>query len=60
MSRRSFDPASLVGGIAVIALGVVLMLDQTDAIDLSFGYLIPLLLAVVGSILLAAGLSRPR
>ena len=60
MSRRSFDPASLVGGIGVIALGVVLMLDQVDAIHLSFGYLIPLLLAVVGSILLAAGLSRPR
>jgi EamA domain-containing membrane protein RarD len=49
-----------VGGIGVTALGVVLMLDQVDAIDLSFGYLIPLLLAVVGSILLAAGLSRPR
>jgi hypothetical protein len=60
MSRRGFDPASLVGGIGVTALGVVLMLDQVDAIDLSFGYLIPLLLAVVGSILLAAGLSRPR
>jgi EamA domain-containing membrane protein RarD len=60
MSRRDFDPASLVGGIGVIALGVVLMLDQVDTIDLSFGYLIPLLLAVVGSILLAAGLSRPR
>ena len=60
MSGGRFDLASLVAGLAVSALGVVLLLDQTDAIDLSFGYLVPALLAVVGSILLAAGLSGPR
>jgi hypothetical protein len=60
MSRRDFDPASLVAGLVVIALGVVLLLDQVDAIDLSFGYLVPALLAVVGSILLAAGLTGRR
>jgi hypothetical protein len=60
MSRDRFDLASLVAGLAVGGLGVVLLLDQTDAIDLSFGYLVPALLAVVGSILLAAGLSGPR
>jgi len=60
MSRRGFDPASLVAGIAVSALGVVLLLDQVDAIDLGFGYLAPALLAVVGSILLAVGLTGRR
>jgi flagellar biosynthesis protein FliQ len=60
MSRRDFDPASLVAGLVVSALGVVLLLDQVDAIDLSFGYLVPALLAVVGSILLAAGLTGRR
>lgn len=60
MSRRGFDPASLVAGIAVSVLGVVLLLDQVDAIDLSFGYLVPALLAVTGAILLAAGLTDRR
>jgi hypothetical protein len=60
MSRRRFDVASLVAGLAVGALGVVLLLDQTDAIELSFGYLVPALLAVVGAILLAVGLTGRR
>jgi len=60
MSRRGFDPASLVAGFAVSGLGVVLLLDQVDALELSFGYLAPALLAVVGSILVAVGLTGPR
>jgi len=60
MTRHGFDPASLVAGLAVSALGVILLLDQLDEIDLSFGYLVPALLAVVGSILLALGLAGRR
>ena len=60
MRRRDFDPASLVAGLVVSALGVILLLDQVDAIDLRFGYLAPALLAVVGSILLAVGLTGRR
>ena len=60
MSDRRFDPASLVAGLAVSGLGTVLLLDQVDALDLSFGYLAPALLAVVGSVLLAIGLSGRR
>jgi len=60
VSRREFDPASLVAGLAVSGLGVILLLDQVGAIDLRFGYLAPALLAVVGSILLAIGLTGPR
>jgi len=60
MSDRRFDPASLVAGLAVTALGTLLLLDQVDALDLSFGYLAPALLAVVGSVLLAIGLSGRR
>jgi hypothetical protein len=59
MSRR-FDPASLVAGLAVSGLGVLLLLDQVDAIDLPFGYLVPAVLAVVGAILLAVGLTGRR
>lgn len=60
MSRGSFDPASLVAGLVICALGALLLLDQVDAIDLSFGYLAPALLAAVGSILLALGLTSRR
>jgi hypothetical protein len=55
-----FDPASLVAGLAVCGLGVLLLLDQVDAIDLRFGYLLPALLGVVGAILLAVGLTGRR
>jgi LiaI-LiaF-like transmembrane region len=57
---RNFDPASLASGLAVCALGVLLLLDQTDVIDLRFGYLWPALLATIGTILLAVGLTGKR
>ena len=55
---RSFDWTSLAAGLVLIALGALLLLDRTDAIDLRFGYLWPALLAAVGAIMLASGLSR--
>ena len=48
---------SLVSGLVVIALGVLLLLDRLEALDLRFGYALPLLIAVVGAILLATGLA---
>ena len=60
MAPRDFDPASLVAGLAVSALGVLLLLDQTDTIDLRFGYLWPALLGTIGTILLAVGLVGKR
>jgi hypothetical protein len=57
--RRPVDLVSIVSGLAVTALGVLLLLDQTDAIDLRFDYTAPAVLATVGAVLLAAGLS-PR
>jgi hypothetical protein len=60
MMPRNFDPASLVAGLAVSALGVLLLLDQTDVLDLRFGYLWPALLATIGTILLAVGLAGKR
>ena len=59
MNRR-LDPLSLVAGLAICGLGVVLLLDRTDVIDLHFGYVLPAVLACVGAILLAAGLEGPR
>jgi hypothetical protein len=60
MNRENFDPASLVAGLAISALGVLLLLDQVDAIDLHFNYLWPALLGTIGAILLAVGLVGRR
>ena len=58
--RRNPDPTSLVAGIAVLALGVLLLLDASDTLDLRFGVLAPVACAAMGAILLASGMTRPR
>jgi hypothetical protein len=57
MSPSVRDPVSLVSGIAVTALGILLVLDQADAIELTFGWLGAALAAVLGVILVISGLS---
>lgn len=52
------DVASLVAGLAVAALGGVLLLDQLDVWGLRFAALAPLACAAIGAVLLASGLSR--
>jgi hypothetical protein len=47
---------SLVGGIAVAVLGVLLLLDAVDALNLRFAALAPLACAALGGVLLARGL----
>jgi hypothetical protein len=56
--RRSPDLVSVVAGIALIAFGGVLLAEAVGAISLSFEVLAPIVCAVVGAILLAAGLGR--
>jgi hypothetical protein len=58
--RRGFDRTTLVAGLAIAALGTLLLLDRTGVIDLGFGYAAPAVTATLGSILLAAGLQGPR
>jgi hypothetical protein len=57
---RRLDRTSLVAGVVVVVSGIVLLLDRLDAIDLRFGYGLPLLIAAIGAILLTAGLEGPR
>jgi hypothetical protein len=57
---RRLDRTSLVAGVVTVIAGLVLLLDRLDAIDVRFGYALPLLLAAVGAILLTAGLEGPR
>jgi hypothetical protein len=57
---RRLDRTSLVAGLVISVSGLLLLLDQVDAIDVRLGYGLPLLIAAVGAILLAAGLEGPR
>jgi hypothetical protein len=50
----------VVAGIAVLALGVLLLLDTSSAFDLRFGVLAPMACAAMGAILLASGMTRRR
>ena len=53
------DRTAVVGGLAVAALGALLLLDRTGEIALGFGWAAPAVLAVVGLILVLAGLEHP-
>ena len=52
------DLVSVVAGVGLTLLGVLLLLHTTDVLTLRFDYAGPALLAVVGAVLLAAGLTR--
>ena len=58
VNRRRPDPLSLVAGLALIAFGIVLLLDRTGTLELHFSTMAPMAFAVVGAILLTSGLSR--
>jgi hypothetical protein len=58
VARRALDLPSLVGGVAVLVLGVVLLLDRLDVLNLRFASLGPLACAAIGAVLLASGLVR--
>jgi hypothetical protein len=58
--RRNADLTSVVAGIAVVALGVLLLLDASGTLELRFGVLAPVACAALGAILLASGMTRPR
>jgi len=55
--RRPDIPA-LVSGLAVLALGAVLMLDALGVLDLTFAAFAPVACAAAGAILMANGLGR--
>jgi hypothetical protein len=55
---RTIDWTSLAAGLVLIGLGGLFLLDRVESIDLRFGYFWPSVLAALGAILLAAGLSR--
>ncbi len=55
---RRPDIASLAAGLAVGLVGILVLLDDSGALDLSFAVFAPVACAATGAILVAAGLSR--
>jgi hypothetical protein len=60
MGRRVADVTSFTAGVVIGALGVLLLLDNLEAIDMKFAHFAPAVTATAGAILLARGLSRSR
>jgi len=60
MKRGPIDMTSLAGGIVLMIVGVLLLLDRTGEIDVHFDGLWPLLVGATGAVLLAAGLDDRR
>lgn len=52
------NAAGVTGGLSLMALGVLLLLDATDTLHLSFGVIVPVVVALAGVTLLASGLSQ--
>ena len=58
MRRARPDIASLVAGLALLALGGVLLADALGAFELRFATLAPVACAAIGASLVAVGLGR--
>jgi hypothetical protein len=56
MNRRGLDRVSLVAGISVLAIGALLIVDQSGDVDVSAGVLAAALVGVAGLIMLVSGL----
>jgi hypothetical protein len=51
---------SLTAGLVLVVFGIVLLLDRSGTLQLTFGSMAPIASGAVGAILLASGLSRGR
>jgi hypothetical protein len=51
-----FDPVSLASGVIVAALGALLLVDSSGALDVSLGWMAVALTGAVGAIFLLSGL----
>jgi len=56
LDRMTVDLVSLASGAVIAALGALVLLDASGALDLSLGWIAVALTAAVGAILLLSGL----
>jgi hypothetical protein len=59
VTREVRDLVSLVAGAVFVAVGVLMVLDQAGAIELTLGWVGAVMAAALGAILVASGLSEP-
>lgn len=52
------DPISLGSGVIVAALGLLVLLDSSGAVDVTLGWIAVVLTGAVGAILLLSGLAN--
>jgi hypothetical protein len=55
--REQVDVVSLGAGLGVIAVGGLLLLDQSGSVELTIGLAVALMAALIGMILLLSGLN---
>ena len=60
MTRRPFDPLSLVSGLLFIGLGIAFVLDRTGHVDLDLHWIGPITLIALGLGWMLTGLRRQR
>ena len=60
MRRGPVDMGALVGGLSLLAVGLLLLADFTDVLDVGFAAMAPAVLAAAGATLLACGLAQRR
>jgi hypothetical protein len=51
---------SLTAGLVLVVLGILLLLDNSGTLHLTFGAMAPIALGAIGAVLLASGLARGR
>jgi hypothetical protein len=58
--RRTPDVPGLVGAVAIVGIGILLLLDSDGQVDLGFDYIGPALIAALGIVLLVSGVWSRR
>jgi hypothetical protein len=58
--RERLDMTSLIAGIAIVALGTLILLEEEGTIDLAGGWLLAVLAAATGVVLVASGMGARR
>jgi len=58
MRRGDADRTLIAAGLAAVALGALLLLESSGAVDLNVNSMLAVVLAALGAVLLTAGLSE--
>jgi hypothetical protein len=58
--REKLDVTSLVAGVAIVLLGILILLQEEGTIDLEAGWLLAVLAAATGVVLVASGMGARR